>query len=152
MASFCCLVHRSTHPRGSHSGGPIEGPPGGLLLLPLAQVFSSQGQPFWRAHWRTSRWPPPAAPGTGLLIPGAAILAGPLKHLQVASSCCTWHRCTHPRGSHSGGPIGGPPGGLLLLPCNRLLIPGAAIRTGPLQQFEVAPCSKHGGEVLSVAL
>jgi hypothetical protein len=59
-------------------------------LAALAHVSSSHGQPFSRAHFSTSRWPP-SPRSARLLVPRAAVLARPLQHLEVAALAAYAH-------------------------------------------------------------
>ena len=126
-------VHSSTERR---SRAPTAAPPGGRLsrlraslLVPrsavrarplqhlqvsrlrgMAQVHSSHGAPFARAHCSTSRWPPSAAKRKSLV----------------------------PRRSRSRAPTAAPPGGRLRGCGASPLVPRSAVRARPLQHLQVA--------------
>jgi hypothetical protein len=51
-------VRWSSHPMGTRASEPTSACPGARLQRPIAQVRTSQGQPFSRAHLSASRFPP----------------------------------------------------------------------------------------------
>ena len=76
----CAALSTShTHSKGNHSREPISRLLYGHPLLHYRQVHSSQGQPFSRAHFKTSKCPPCAALLTSPLIPSTTIQASPFQ-------------------------------------------------------------------------
>ena len=114
----------SLHVRSSH-GQPRARPLERLEVAALrraAHVSSFHGQPFPRAHFSTSRWPPSAASRARLLVPRAVVLARPFQHLEVAA---------------------------LRSERARQRIPGATFRASPPQKLEASPPSAAPAQVLS---
>ena len=84
------LLHcyKSHSSQGNHSHEPISR----LLNVhhaALLQVYSFQGQPFSRAHFKTSDMSTMCCTATSTLIPRATILASPFQDLDMSTLCCT---------------------------------------------------------------
>ena len=103
-----------------------------------SRVRSSHGQPFSRAHFSTSRWPPFARVRARQLVPRAVVLAQPLQRLEVAALRRARARPIVPRAVVRARPLQHLEVAALRRVRARRLVPRAAVLARPLQHLEVA--------------
>ena len=110
VSSFTSCLSLVSYPHANTSGH---------FSVASRREFSSHGQPFKRAHFRTSRWPPYAAYAH---VPSSHGQPFSRAHFSTSRS----RRATAPRGGRARPPHA------------RQLVPRAAVRARPLQHLEVA--------------
>jgi hypothetical protein len=102
-----------------------------------AHVSSSHGQPFSRAHFSTSRWPPFAA-YAHVPRPTGSRSRAPTSAPRGGRPPPRARTSTRPTGSRSRAPTSAPRGGRPRRARARPLVPRAAVLARPLQHLEVA--------------